>query len=119
MSESVKEMVMSLLRDLKYSETRMPYTYHHDLMREKFSRFESRAEVAHYFEDVDDDHLYSIAYLYVLKQQCPLHVLKICSDMYGEWADLIIGIAEEKIKAVSERLIIDEAFKDHRNSKNI
>lgn len=60
--ELSKEIFMRVICKLPHSKSRVPYTYHHDYLRQHSNRHRqmSRAEVAS-FHTADDIELYSIA----------------------------------------------------------
>lgn len=66
--KSIKEQVLYLCKFIVHSESRMPYTYHHDYLREYGAGIGglSRGQIAS-MHDFSDDELYSIAFLQLLE----------------------------------------------------
>ena len=83
-----------------YSESRMPYTYHHDKMRQSFPNiYESRADVARAFSGAKDDRLYAIAFMYLLENESIVDVLNVYDDLDMSRAKLILEIAKNELVA--------------------
>jgi hypothetical protein len=82
---NIKEEVLDLVKHLKgYSESRMPFTYHHDFIRNVTSRYgTSRGEVASAFRGASEDHLYSIAFRYLFSSQDPIDVVCLPTQIYN------------------------------------
>jgi len=65
MDETIRQKVERLSKSISgFSESRMPYTYHHDYIRSHVKGYQdnSRSDIARLFEDVSEEHLYSIAF---------------------------------------------------------
>ena len=79
---NVKEEVRRLACKFPgFSECRLPYTYHHDMMRITFSdKYESRSDVAEAFRGYPDEHLYAVAMLHLIKTAEGDDILKIFSN---------------------------------------
>lgn len=83
LNKSISEQVLYLCRFILNCESRMPYTYHHDYLREHGKGMEnmSRGDIAA-IEEFDDDELYSIAFLQLLEHRSGADIiLSINSDI--------------------------------------
>ena len=86
---SLIDDIKSVIAKLPHSESRVPYTYHHDYLRSKVNSFgnASRADVAR-SECWNDEELYATALMYLLHEINPEtwlyvfdgHDLDICRD---------------------------------------
>lgn len=81
--KSIKEQVLYLCKFIVHSESRMPYTYHHDyLINHGDMSYFSRSQIAE-LDDFSDDELYSIAFLQLLEHR--------------SGADIILSINSENL----------------------
>lgn len=65
-----KNSIHDLILKFTHSPSRVPYTYHHDLVRSRLSHLKemSRAEVASFSKDIDEVTLFASALCYLLEQ---------------------------------------------------
>jgi len=83
MENSIKDEVLSIVPLFtQYTESRMPYTYHHDYLRStsKIFKNKSRSEVAQLRSDASVDELYALAFLQLIELQHLNEISKLDTD---------------------------------------
>lgn len=66
----MKDKFKRVIDKLPHSESRVPYTYHHDLLRMTPGKFydKSRSEIAS-MHNHDEDQLYALSLVYIMKYE--------------------------------------------------
>lgn len=82
-----KERILEVIKKLPHSETRVPYTYHHDYIRQQSQKMlgSSRSEVAILAKDTSEEAIYATALVQIVLECSPFELISIL-DKDDVWA---------------------------------
>lgn len=94
--------VKSIILKIPHSESRMPYTYHHDYLRNQKTKFNgmSRSDIAS-MHDSNEIELYSVALVYLLNTELQITIDQI--NNFTPYDYFIVMEVQEIVENVLER----------------
>jgi len=104
--KSIKEL-KEICKIIPHSESRMPYTYHHDAIRvftrDKTGVLHSRSDIAGISSNTSQEELYTIALFHVLNDLKPVDWLCIPSKYIQDLKDIYL----------TAQLLMDKFYRDN------